>query len=96
MNLEFGVLNDGRITLVCDSPLPEIVKRVEFYRDQKLFMLVYDKDEKSACEDDNLMECEIPERLLGPIEKNPSVAIFTIFPDLKPLVYDVPLIKVHN
>ena len=90
MNIELGILNDGRVTLVCDKPLPDVVRRVEYYRDQKLFMLVYDDQEM----EDQLMECEIPDHLAAPVEKSPNIIIFTLFPDLEPLGYKAPLIKV--
>ena len=90
MNIELGILNDGRVTLVCDKPLPDVVRRVEYYRDQKLFMLVYDDQEM----EDQLMECEIPDHLATPVEKSPNIIIFTLFPDLEPLGYKAPLIKV--
>jgi hypothetical protein len=90
MNIELGILNDGRVTLVCDKPLPDVVRRVEYYRDQKLFMLVYDDQDM----EDQLMECEIPDHLAAPVEKSPNIIIFTLFPDLEPLGYKAPLIKV--
>ena len=40
------------------------------------------------------MECEIPHDLALPVEKSPNVIIFTLFPNLEPLGYKVPLIKV--
>ena len=90
MKIEIGILDDGRITLVCDKPLPDIVKRVEYYRDQRLVMLVYDGREL----EDQLMECELPEHMSDPIEKAPNVVIFTLFPGLEPVGYKAPLIKV--
>ena len=90
MNIELGILNDGRVTLVSDAPLPDVVRRVEYYREQKLFQLVYD-DETI---DDALMECEIPEHLSAPVEKAPNVIIFTLFKGMDPLGYKAPLIKV--
>ena len=38
--------------------------------------------------------CEIPDNFADPIEKSPNVIIFSIFPDMDPLGYKVPLIKV--
>lgn len=90
MNIELGILNDGRVTLVSDSPLPDIVRRVEYYREQRLFQLVYNNPEN----EDHLMECEIPSHMAAPVEKSPNVIIFTLFPGLEPLGYKVPLIKV--
>lgn len=90
MRIELGILHDGRVTLVSDRPLPDIVKRVEYYRDQRLFQLVY----KNSEFEDYLMDCEIPENLADPVEKSPNVIIFTLFPGLEPLGYKAPLIKV--
>ena len=90
MNIELGILNDGRVTLVCDRPLPDVVRRVEYYREQRLFMLVYD----DVGHEDQLMECEVPEHMAVPVEKAPNVIIFTLFPELEPLGYKAPLIKV--
>lgn len=90
MKIEIGILDDGRITLVCDKPLPDIVKRVEYYREQRLVMLVY--DDKAF--HDQLMECELPEHMAAPIEQAPDVVIFTLFPGLEPVGYKAPLIKV--
>jgi len=90
MNIELGILNDGRITMVCNKPLPDVVQRVEYYRDQRLFQLVYDHDDL----DDELMECEIPVDMAEPVEKSPNVIILTIVEGLEPLGYKAPLIKV--
>lgn len=90
MTIELGILNDGRVTLVSDAPLPDVIRRVEYYRDQRLFQLVYDDENL----EDALMECEIPEELSAPVEKSPNVIIFTLFKGLDPLGYKVPLIKV--
>jgi hypothetical protein len=96
MNIEFGVLNVGRLTLASDGPLPDVVKRVEYYREQQLFMLVYDNDNAADSDGSALMECEVPSHLAAPIEKSPNIVIFTIFEGLDPLAYKVPLIKVGD
>jgi hypothetical protein len=90
MNIELGILNDGGILLVSDEPLPHVVKRVEFYRDQRLFMLVYHTDK----EDTELMHYEVPEVMTYPVEKSPNVIIYSLFPDHEPIGYKVPLVKV--
>lgn len=92
MNIELGILNDGRVMLVCDQPLPDVVRRVEYYKDQRLFTLVYN----DSGLDDQLMECEIPTDMTVPVEQSPNVIIFSLFPDLEPLGYKVPLIKVGD
>lgn len=78
--------------LVSDQPLPHIVRRVEYYRDQRLFMLVYN----NADNDSELMHYEVPKDMTYPVEKSPNVIIYTLFPDEEPLGYKVPLIKVGD
>ncbi|MBX2834312.1 MAG: hypothetical protein KTR28_04995 [Micavibrio sp.] len=90
MNIELGILKDGRVMLVSDMPLPSVVKRVEYYRDQRLFQLVYKNNDPGG----HLMECEINEELSVPVEKCPNVIIFSMFPGMDPLAYKVPLVKV--
>lgn len=92
MNIELGILKDGGVLLISEAPLPHIVKRVEFYREQRLFMLVY----KNAEEDGDLVQYEVPENMAYPVEKSPNVIIYALFPDHEPIGYKVPLIKVGN
>lgn len=92
MNIELGILHDGGVMLVSDRPLPDIVKRVEFYRDQRLFMLVYDVDDEHS----QLMHYEVPENMTYPVEKSPDVIIYSLFPNHEPIGYKVPLIKVGD
>ena len=92
MNIELGILNDGGVVLVSDQPLPHIVKRVEFYRDQRLFMLVYNNEN----EEGELMHYEIPENMLQPVEKTPNIIVYCLFKNHAPVGYKVPLIKVGD
>mgnify|MGYP000911742207 CR=1 FL=1 len=92
MNIELATLQDGGVMLVSDRPLPHVIRRVEFYRDQRLFMLVYN----TADEEGELMHYEVPENMVYPIEKSPDVIIYSLFPQQEPLGYKVPLIKVGN
>jgi hypothetical protein len=90
LNIELGILKDGVVMLASDAPFPHVVKRVEFYRDQKLFMLVYRTDH----EETELMHYEVPANMTAPIEQSPSVLIYALYPDNPPLGYKVPLVKV--
>lgn len=92
MNIELGILKDGGVMLVSDRPLPDIIKRVEFYRDQRLFMLIYRNEENES----DLMHYEVPETLTHPIEKSPDVIIYSLYPNHEPIGYKVPLIKVGD
>jgi hypothetical protein len=92
VNIELGILNDGGVIMVSDKPLPHLVKRVEFYREQRLVMLVYNND----VHDCDLMHYELPENMLRPVEKSPNVIIYSLFPDHEPIGYKVPLIKIGD
>lgn len=92
MNIELGVMKDGGVMLAADAPFPEIIKRVEFYRDQRLFMLVYD----NADQDSDLMHFEVPEHMVYPVEKSPNVIMYCMFQNHEPIGYTVPLIKVGD
>ncbi|MCK5284860.1 MAG: hypothetical protein KAJ86_04655 [Alphaproteobacteria bacterium] len=76
--------------LVSDEPLPEIVKRVEFYRTQKLMMLVYNNEDDES----DLMHYEVPKDMIDSIESSPNVIIYSLFPNREPIGYKAPLIKV--
>ncbi len=90
MNIELGVLHDGGVMLVSDQPLPDIVCRVEYYRDQRLFMLVYDNDDH----DGELMHYEVPAQMAKSVELTPNVIIYSLFPNHEPIGYKVPLVQI--
>ena len=92
-NIEFLLLNDGGVMFACDEPL-EPIKRVEYYADQRLFLLVYANDNEH--DEGDLMHYELPEHLASPVEKTPDIIICCIHPVRDPRAYTVPLIKVHN
>lgn len=92
MNLELAKMNDDRILLVSDTPMPDVVKRVEYYRDQRLFMIVW-YDENM---DELLMHHEVPIDFAMAIEKTPNILIYSFYPDHDPIGYKVPLIKVGD
>ncbi|HOO50384.1 MAG TPA: hypothetical protein PLK94_03740 [Alphaproteobacteria bacterium] len=90
-NIELGQLPDGDFALVCDSSLPSGVKRVEYYRDQRLFMLVYDIPEHEG----ELMQYELKEDIAEKVKKRSSLVI--VEPDSKtgrPMGYYTSLIQV--
>ena len=92
MNIALGILNDGGVMVASDAPLPDMVKRVEFYRDQQLFMLVYDNTD----EESQLMHYEVPITMVYPLEKSPDVIVYSMYPDHPPIGYKVPLIKIGD
>jgi hypothetical protein len=92
MNIELSILKDGGVLLVSDRPMPDMLKRIEFYRDQRLMMLVYDDEAL----DSELLHYEIPDEMVHPVEKSPDVIVYVLFADHDPIGYKVPLIKVGD
>ena len=91
MIFEVGQLKDGRIMLVTDKHFPGEVRRAEFYRDMKLFMLVYDNAEY----DSELMDYEISEAAADVIKTASSNIYVVNAENPNDLVgFDVPLVQV--
>ena len=57
--------------MVCDRELPAEVKRVEYFRDQKLFMLVYTTPDH----DGDLMHYELTDDYARKVELKSSLVI---------------------
>lgn len=71
-NIELGYLANGNIAFMSDTAFPGRVKRVEYYRDQRLLMVIY---QDNAHEDD-LMQYEISEDAAHKVEHSPEVLIY--------------------
>lgn len=71
MNMIVGQLPDGDLALVSDETLPGDVKRIEYYRDQKLFMLIYDLPDH----DGDLMHYELRDDVAEKVKKCSSMVI---------------------
>lgn len=92
MNVDVGVLNDGGVLMVFDTPPEDPVKRIELYRDQRLMMLVFDAPDR----DGTLLNHELPETMISAIEQSPNIMIFSLDHTPPGDGYRVPLIKVGN
>lgn len=93
MNIELGQLPDGDLALVCGTPLPGDVKRVEYYRDQRLFMLVYDLPDHEG----DLMHYELKPDVAEKVQRRGSLVV--IEPDKntgKPMGYYASLIQIGD
>ncbi len=91
MNIELGELPDGDLVLVSDTTFPADVKRIEYYRDQRLFMLVYDDPEHEG----DLMHYELADDIARKVERKSTLVV--IEPDImtgKPMGYYTSLIQV--
>ncbi len=90
MNVELGQLADGGLVVMCDAPFPHEIRRIEYYRDQRLMMLVYDTPDH----DSDLMHYELSDVAASSVEASPSVLVVDHAPDRKLYGYDVPLVQV--
>jgi hypothetical protein len=90
MNVELGKLADGGLVIMCDSPFPHEIRRIEYYRDQRLMMLVYNDPEHEG----DLMHYELSGFAAQSLETSPSVMVVDHAPGQKPYGYDVPLVQV--
>ncbi len=91
MNIDLAQLNDGRLAIVTDVTLPGAVRRVEYYRDQKLFMLIYDLDDHPG----DLMHYELPQNVADMVQKAGEIVIIDRLPDGSgQRDISVPLIKI--
>ena len=69
--IRLGQTDDGRLLLASNQPLPSDIKRVEYYREQKLFMLVFENEEH----EDRLMPCEMSDEVSEIIKSSPDIII---------------------
>jgi hypothetical protein len=93
MDIELGQLPDGDLALVCGTSLPGDVKRVEYYRDQRLFMLVYDLPDHEG----DLMHYELRPEVAEKVQRRSSLVV--IEPDKasgKPMGYYTSLIQIGD
>ncbi len=92
MNIELGLLHDGNVMLVSDTPLPDILRRVEYYREQRIFMLVYNQEENG----EEMMQYELPQDMTKQVESASNIMVYSLFPDHEPIGYKAPLIQVGD
>jgi hypothetical protein len=90
MNVELGKMSDGGLVVMCDAPFPHEIRRIEYYRDQHLMMLVYDTPDHEG----DLMHYELSGVAAHSVESSPSVMVVDHAPDRKLYGYDVPLVQV--
>lgn len=91
MGFALGELPDGDLALVCDQSLPADVKRIEYYRDQRLLMLIYDIPNHEG----ELMHREVRDDVAEKVRKRSSMVI--VQPDAmtgRPMGYYASLIQV--
>ncbi len=71
MSFSLGELPDGDLAIVSDMALPADIKRIEYYRDQRLFMLVYDLPDHEG----DLMHYELRPEIAEKVQRRSSVVV---------------------
>lgn len=89
--IQLGQALDGRLILGSNQPFPADVRHVEYYKDQRLFNLVFDtEDEENA-----LMPCEISPKTAAIIHTSPNIMVIAMAETgVEPYGYMVPLIQI--
>jgi len=82
---------DKRLMVVSNQDFPGDIKRVEYYRDQRLFNLVYEDDALGS----DLMPCEVSDDIAQKVHKSPDVMIIMMTDKYaEPMGYQVPLVQI--
>ena len=89
--IQLGRLKDGRLLIASNQELPADILRVEYYREQRLFSLVYEND----AEDGELMPIEIPCEISDIIKNSPNIMVVALANGkTEPYGYQVPLVQI--
>ncbi len=89
--ITLGQAMDGRLILGTNRPFPANVKYVEYYREQRLFSLVFDNEEEETA----LMPGELTPQNAAIVQASPNIMIIALAePGTKPYGYMVPLIQI--
>jgi hypothetical protein len=89
--IKLGQALDGRLVLGSNQPFPADVKYVEYYREPRLFNLVFDTTE----EESHLMPQEIDEKTASIVTTSPNIIIIAMAEiGANPYGYAVPLVQV--
>ncbi|MEM9470266.1 MAG: hypothetical protein AAF988_08905 [Pseudomonadota bacterium] len=81
--------SDGRLIIVSNRPFPADIERVDYYRDQRLFMFTYE-----GVEEDELLPCEIDDDVDEIVRHSPDVVVVAMCDGEKPYGYDAPLVQI--
>ena len=89
--IRLGQAMDGRLILGSNQPFPADVKYVEYYRDQKLFSLVFETDD----EESSLMPCELAPETAAIVRASPNIMVIAMAEaGREPYGYMVPLVQI--
>lgn len=91
MAMQLGRGDTGHLLIISDDPFPSAVKRVEYYREQKLFNLVFEDDANS----ETLSELELPDDIDKIVRyAPPDIVVLHMKHDKTLESFEVPLVQV--
>lgn len=91
MAMQLGQGDTGHLIIVSDSPFPSEVKRVEYFRDQKLFNIVFSDESHPG----DMSELELPDDIDHIVRRSPAQIVIMNVSDPEDVEnYEVPLVHV--
>lgn len=89
--IRLGQAMDGRLVLGSNEPFPADIKYVEYYKEQRMFSLVFDTDEDQS----ELMPCELCPGTAAIVHASPNIIVIAMAETgAAPYGYTVPLIQI--
>ncbi len=89
--IRLGQADDGRLILGSNEAFPADIKYVEYYREQRLFNLVFDTPDDQGA----LMPCEVCPRTAALVRASPSLIVIAMAENGgTPYGYAVPLVQI--
>jgi hypothetical protein len=89
--IQLAQSGDGRLIIASNQGFTADVQRVEYYRDLKLFMLVFEGQEEEA----DLMPCEISDDMAKIVHNSPDVIVIAMKEgNTEPYGYIAPLVQI--
>ena len=89
--MHLGQTDDGRLMMASNHALPSDIKRIEYYKEQKLFLLVFEDE----THEDQLMPCEMSDEVSNIIQSSPDMIIVAMAQEgEEPYEYVTPLVQI--
>lgn len=89
--ISLGKALDGRLVLGSNQIFPGFVKYVEYYREQRLFNLVFETDDEESA----LMPCEVTGENAAIVQASPNIIVIAMAEKgANPYGYSVPLVQI--
>ncbi|HPD83673.1 MAG: hypothetical protein R3D88_04535 [Alphaproteobacteria bacterium] len=89
--IQLAKSGDGRLIIASNQPFPADIRRVEYYRKQKLFNLVFE----GRSGESELMPCEVQDDIAEIIENSPEIIVIAMKEKgVEPYGYLAPLVQI--